>query len=111
MGKIHETLEPVPFAEPEPYGGGRYLKAPGEIDFCDFFNFDFDAITQGTEVIDSDGDGRRDCFRPVTTTEPGGDGGGDDGGGRGGGRGGGDDQPQPTLPGPTFTLPTFRPDG
>jgi penicillin-binding protein 1A len=109
MGMIHETLEPAPFAEPEPYGGGSYLRAPGEIDFCDFSNFDFDDATRGTEEIDSDGDGRSDCFRPVTTTEPGnGGGGGDGGGGRGGG--GGDDQPRPTLPQPTFTLPTFRQD-
>jgi hypothetical protein len=79
---------------------------PGEIDFCE--PFDFGGETRGTELIDSTGDGQVDCFRPVTTPPPEGDGDGDgngNGNGNGrGGRGGGDgNQPQPTTPG--FTLP------
>jgi penicillin-binding protein 1A len=117
MGQLHAGLEESPFAEPEPYGGGRYLRAPGEIDFCDFFSFR--ESTRNTEGIDSDGDQLVDCFRPVDPGDAGGDNDGNDGNGNGndgngndgngndgnGRRGGGNDQPQPTLPEP----PTFPP--
>jgi penicillin-binding protein 1A len=66
MAEIHEGLEPVPFGEPEPYGGGRYLRAPGEVDFCD--KADAEDWTNVTQLFDSDGDGSDDCFRPITTT-------------------------------------------
>ncbi|MEZ5378944.1 MAG: transglycosylase domain-containing protein [Acidimicrobiales bacterium] len=62
----HENLEPVPFAEPESYGGGRYLKVDGEIDFCN--SGDRGGSTSNTVMVDSDGDGEKDCFNPVTTT-------------------------------------------
>ena len=62
----HADLEPVPFAEPESYGGGRYLKVDGEIDFCNAG--DRGNSTKNTELVDSDGDGEKDCFRPITTT-------------------------------------------
>lgn len=64
---IHEDLEPRDFQPPERYGGGRYLKVAGEIDFCDEANFE--GVTNGTELIDSNGNGRLDCFRPITTVE------------------------------------------
>ncbi|MDH3684419.1 MAG: transglycosylase domain-containing protein, partial [Acidimicrobiia bacterium] len=66
MTEIHADLEPRPFAPPDPYGGGRYLRAPGEIDFCSLS--DVGGSTRNTQLFDSDGDGRNDCFRPVTTT-------------------------------------------
>ncbi|MGB5758364.1 MAG: transglycosylase domain-containing protein [Acidimicrobiales bacterium] len=66
MNEIHADLEPVPFIEPEPARGGRYLKVEGEIDFCD--QFEVEGRTVGTELIDQNNDGRFDCFRPVTTT-------------------------------------------
>ncbi len=66
MTELHEDLEPVPFTPPDPYGGGRYLRVPGEIDICDFA--DFDGATGVTQEFDSDGDGRTDCFGFVTTT-------------------------------------------
>lgn len=62
----HEGLEPVPFLEPERYAGNRYLKVKGEIDFCN--SKDWFAQTKDTEMVDSDGDGTIDCFRPITTT-------------------------------------------
>ncbi len=62
----HADLEPVPFAKPESYGGGRYLKVDGEIDFCNAG--DRGGSTQNTVMVDSDGDGEKDCFNPVTTT-------------------------------------------
>lgn len=62
----HEGLEPVDFPAPEPYGGGRYLSAPGEIDFCNAS--DRGGSTSNTQLVDSDGDGEKDCFVPITTT-------------------------------------------
>ncbi len=62
----HEGLEPVPFAEPERYGGGRYLKSPGEKDFCN--KSERGSSTKNTELVDSDGDGKKDCIRIITTT-------------------------------------------
>ena len=61
----HAGLEPVAFTDPEPYGGGRKLKVPGEIDFCSASDQN---APNGTERIDSDGDGKKDCFRALTTT-------------------------------------------
>ena len=86
MDVLHADLEPVPFAEPDPVRGGRYLKVDGEIDYCS--GFSFEGGSAGTRLIDSDGDGRNDCFAPITTTttapprpepepDPGGDGGDD----------------------------------
>ena len=101
MNILHENLEPVAFADPESYGGGRFLKVKGELDFCS--GVSFEGATGGTERVDSDGDGNIDCFRPVTTTtappttEPppptiddGGGNGRGNGNGNGGGGGGGD---------------------
>ncbi|MEZ5229359.1 MAG: hypothetical protein R2710_22680 [Acidimicrobiales bacterium] len=51
---------------PESYGGGRYLKVDGEIDFCN--SGDRGGSTSNTVMVDSDGDGEKDCFNPVTTT-------------------------------------------
>lgn len=62
----HENLEPIPFPDPEPYGGGRYLKVEGEIDFCR--SGDRGESTRNTVLVDSDGDGVKDCFNPITTT-------------------------------------------
>lgn len=60
------VAEPCDFELPEAYGGGRYLKAPGEIDFCGEGRGE---PTKDTVLVDSDGDGKPDCFEPVTTTE------------------------------------------
>ncbi len=59
--------EPCTFEPPEPYGGGRYLKAPGEVDFCGEGRGE---PTQDTVLRDTDGDGKPDCFDVVTTTVP-----------------------------------------
>lgn len=103
MTEIHEGLEPVEFTEPEPYGGGRYLRAPNEIDFCSLS--DSENFTAVTQLIDSDGDGRDDCFTPVTTQPPPPevppD---DDDGGRP------DGNPQPPRPQPTTPPITLPPD-
>ncbi len=61
----HADLEPIPFAAPDSYGGGRYLKVEGEIDFCNAG--DRGNSTRNTVMVDSDGDGVDDCFNPVTT--------------------------------------------
>ncbi len=61
----HENLEPVAFEDPEPYGGGKKLKVAGEIDFCS--GSDRNA-PDGTERVDTNGDGKVDCFRALTTT-------------------------------------------
>ncbi len=61
----HADLEPLEFPDPESYGGGRYLKVEGEIDFCDAA--DRGNSTKETVMVDSDGDGVKDCFNPVTT--------------------------------------------
>ena len=68
MNEIHADLEPVPFTDPEPVRGGRYLRVAGEIDFCD--NFEVEGETSGTQLVDENGDGRPDCISPVTTTVP-----------------------------------------
>ncbi|MGH1494173.1 MAG: penicillin-binding transpeptidase domain-containing protein, partial [Acidimicrobiales bacterium] len=90
MNEIHADLEPVEFPDAEPVRGGRYLKVAGEIDFCD--EIEVEGRTVGTELIDENGDGRFDCFRPITTTsttEPG---------------------TEPTVPeGPTITVPPTQP--
>jgi penicillin-binding protein 1A len=62
----HANLTPIPFPAPEPYAGGRYLKVPGEIDWCN--EADRGLSTSNTELVDSNGDGEKDCFNPVTTT-------------------------------------------
>ncbi|MEM7275182.1 MAG: transglycosylase domain-containing protein [Actinomycetota bacterium] len=64
MNEIHADLEPVPFDEPDPIRGGRYLRVQGEIDFCD--DFDVEGETAGTQLIDENGDGRPDCILPIT---------------------------------------------
>ncbi len=97
----HERLpETCTFTPPESYGGGRYLKVEGEIDFCNAS--DRGRSVADTVLVDSDGDGKKDCFRfETTTTEPPeeeegegeeGEGGGEDGGGggEGDGEGGGE---------------------
>ncbi len=61
----HANLEPVQFFDPEPYGGGRRLKVPGEIDFCSPGDR---SAPNGTDRVDTDGDGKTDCFRARTTT-------------------------------------------
>ena len=66
MTDVHADLEPAPFTEPDPYAGGQYLRAPGEIDFCNIA--DAGRRTGPTQLIDSDNDGRLDCFRPKPTT-------------------------------------------
>jgi hypothetical protein len=35
MTELHQGLAPVEFSEPEPYSGGRLLRVPGEIDYCE----------------------------------------------------------------------------
>ncbi len=62
----HADLEPVEFIDPDPYKGNRYLKVKGEIDYCS--TTDWFKPTKNTEIVDSDGDGVLDCFRPITTT-------------------------------------------
>ena len=57
--------EPCTFDPPEAYGGGRYLKAPGEVDFCGEGRGD---PTSETSLVDTDSDGKPDCFDIVTTT-------------------------------------------
>jgi len=66
MDELHMDLEPVEFPDPEPVRGGRYLKVDGEIDYCS--GVSFEGGSAGTQLIDSDGDGRDDCFAPITTT-------------------------------------------
>ncbi len=61
-----EIDEPCVFDEPEPYGGGRYLKVPGEIGFCN--SGDRGSSTRNTRLRDSDGDGEVDCFEVIVTT-------------------------------------------
>jgi penicillin-binding protein 1A len=63
--EYHADLEPVAFADPEPYGGGKRLKVAGEIDFCSGSPRE---APEGTERVDTDGDGKTDCFRALTTT-------------------------------------------
>ncbi len=63
--EYHANLEPVAFADPEPYGGGKRLKVAGEIDFCSGSPRE---APEGTERVDTDGDGKTDCFRALTTT-------------------------------------------
>jgi penicillin-binding protein 1A len=69
---VHSRMaEPCQFAAPEPYGGGRYLKAPGEVDFCN--EAMSGSSTRNTVLVDKDGDGKPDCFEvviPTTTTAP-----------------------------------------
>jgi len=74
MTEIHEGLESAPFGEPEPYRGGRFLRAPGEIDVCDLKDLSWSGPTV---LTDADGDGKMDCGMPVTTettADPGGGG-------------------------------------
>ncbi len=66
MTAVHEELEPQPFAEPDPYRGGSYLKAPGELDFCNFG--DLIGYSGPLIEVDSDNDGKTDCLSPATTT-------------------------------------------
>ncbi len=66
MNEIHEDLAPVDFPEPDRVKGGRYLRVEGEIDYC--AGTSVQGRTAGTELIDSDQDGRADCFRPIPTT-------------------------------------------
>ncbi|MCP5033628.1 MAG: hypothetical protein GY939_17655 [Actinomycetia bacterium] len=111
MSEIHADLEPVPFREPDSYGGGRYLKAPGEIGFCD--KSDAENWTDVTQLFDSDGDGKNDCFRPITTTTPEPEPEPDPGNGDGNGDGGRPDGPTiPSVPRPTsppiITLPPIE---
>ena len=106
MAELHADLEPVPFREPDPYGGGRYLRVPGEIDFCDYA--DAERWTPVTQLVDSDGDGRNDCFRPVTTTtEPPRPDPDDDDNGNGNGRPDGPTPPRPIFP--PVTPPVTQP--
>ena len=90
MAELHQGLESKEFTPPDPYKGGKYLKVKGEIDFCSGADF---SGSRTTELFDSDGDGKNDCFRPVTTTtatvappDDGGDNASDTGGERHGGR-------------------------
>lgn len=85
MTAIHEGLEPVEFNPPDSYGGGRYLSAPGEIDLCEFASRGDGGGVR--EEIDSDADGKIDCFRFITTTTA----------------------PPPTQPPPTQPPPTQPP--
>ncbi len=62
----HELLEARDFADPDGYGGGRYLKVDGETDFCSTSDIGVD--NEGTVLRDSDGDGVGDCYVPITTT-------------------------------------------
>ena len=68
--EYHKNLEAVSFADPEPYGGGRYLKVKGEIDFCS--RADWNGASRVTILVDTNGDGKGDCFQleTTTTTEP-----------------------------------------
>ena len=60
----HELLEAREFADPEPFGGGRYLKVEGETDFCR--TADIGVENEGT-ILSTDSDGN-DCYVPITTT-------------------------------------------
>lgn len=62
----HANLDPLDFPDPDRYSGGNYLKVPGEIDYCN--SSDWFKPVKNTELVDSDGDGTKDCFRPITTT-------------------------------------------
>ena len=115
MTAVHAGLTPVEFAKPDPYSGGSFLRAKGEFDFCNLG--DSGNFTAVTEVVDSDGDGRADCYRPVAPpdTEPepedGDDqtnqnqpnGNGGNGNNRGGGNGRGTPPPPPPPPPPPTT--------
>jgi penicillin-binding protein 1A len=108
--------EPCVFDEPEPYGGGRYLKVPGEIDFCN--SGDQGSSTENTQMKDSDGDGKVDCFEIVTTTSEGElGGGGDEEGDPTNDGGGGTTTPPapapttPPAPAPTPTAPPSSAEG
>jgi len=62
----HELLETVDFADPEGYGGGRFLKVEGETDFCSAA--DAGAGNVGTRIVtNSDGN---ECYRAITTAPP-----------------------------------------
>lgn len=60
----HALIETVDFADPDGYGGGRFLKVDGETDFCDAA--DIEVENEGTEVV-TDADGI-ECYKPITTT-------------------------------------------
>ncbi len=113
MTAIHEGLEPIDFEEPDSYRGGQRLKVEGEIDYCE--SSEFEGATRVTELIDSNNDGRIDCFRPVastTTSEVDGDGDGDGDGDDDGAQGTTTLPPTtfpPTTPPPTVPPPTTQP--
>ena len=119
MTELHEGLERSDFQSPDPYGGGRYLKVEGEIDYCNLS--DAENSTRVTELIDSNGDGQVDCFRPITTTtttqpefpDPDDDddnnGGGNGNGNGNGGGNGNPDGPRPPNPTTPATLPIVPP--
>jgi penicillin-binding protein 1A len=69
MNEYHAELEPFPFFAPEPVNRSVYLRTPGEIDSCTNPGSEF-AYSGPTVLVDSDGDGKPDCFNPVTTTAP-----------------------------------------
>jgi membrane peptidoglycan carboxypeptidase len=62
----HALLEAREFADPDGYGGGRYLKVEGETDFCSVEDIELE--NEGTTLEDTDGDGIGDCYVPITTT-------------------------------------------
>lgn len=60
----HALIETVDFADPDSFGGGRFLKVDGETDFCSAA--DIDVENEGTTIsVDSDG---IECYKPITTT-------------------------------------------
>lgn len=60
----HALLETIDFADPDGFGGGRFLKVEGETDFCSESESNLD--NEGTTIsIDSDGN---ECYKPITTT-------------------------------------------
>lgn len=59
----HANLEPVPFTDPDPYSGGRYLKVDSEIDYCN--REERGESPTETTIVNVDG---RECFEIVTTT-------------------------------------------
>ncbi len=98
MDPLHEGLEPVAFPEPDPYSRQREpLLTDREIGLCDGTRYS----TGSTVLVDSSGDGSKDCFKVVTTTttapeepeEDGAEGEGGEAGGEAGGDGGGDSPP------------------
>ncbi len=60
----HANLEPIPFPEPDPYSGGRFLKVRSEIGYCDRSQR---GLSPKDTVMGKDSEGFA-CFKVITTT-------------------------------------------